>query len=627
MDSLLRSTESDGTTEASVPQTPTPLRIRVFQACRKVLVFIIFGAFVVGLLGSMEAIYHFILIAVPLLFAIPPTCGRQGPKDPERCQDRCGLPLPEKFDEDFADNLFQKRRDGIVSVRNKTYSLPPVLRDERDYDTWERVLPGCGEVLRADIVNSISARDCSGSCRGTRIAVHPECILQGIASAPVKVCSKAYVSELVRQVPASSRIGAVVLYTSASVAGALLTAPNADSAGATGPHDWQEKLVKPPLPWRIFKSKMRAGDVAKLDISIRGASMIFDRMSDVWSIMIYLRAGQPVFAILATTSLCAGGDPLQIEGLQALQQSWYEGEPTLQLLQNSVHEGFFEGTIGVIIPIAAMSPFFGTPDMATVISLGISAATSLYSVFTAIQAMELLGALDVVKKANKRNPNYLDHLAMLKILGGRGLGSLQLFSVMCVVATSPCAFGFAFAMIIALLSLSNFLASGMEISRATIFPMAVSPYAMMTMNYENDAPQHGFLLFLYRIALLLAAGFLKGMVGFIMYTRDFRPQPETGIIYMIQGAAGCIALLLLLLSGASEWGCLCCCRCCCADPSLYFWSKSNAEKLTMELQNWDADEVLREDDDRGQYMPVGSGIQVTGPEGGGRNLEMGVKER
>ena len=51
-------------------------------------------------------------------------------------------------------------------------------------------------------------------------------------------------------------------------------------------------------------------------------------------------------------------------------------------------------------------------------SLGVSAALSLYSVFSAVQAAELLGALRVLEAAGKTTHNFVDQLGLLKSLSG-----------------------------------------------------------------------------------------------------------------------------------------------------------------------------------------------------------------
>lgn len=610
MASLLSGSESDEEiTQEAAPKQDS--KSCAYKACRNALVALAFGGIVLWLIygngkwfGGIIAIYYFVMTALPLAFAVPPQCFG------DDCVDRCGLPLPRRFDEEFNWKLQRDRERNLVVVNGSAYELYLSQYNER---WWEASLPGCFEVIIGDVVSATSAAECAASCRKAQIAMRPECIFEGLVSAPVRACSKAFVSEFVRQAPASSRVGVVLLHTLASIATAVLSMPSpsrTDASAEGSSHAWQQKMVKAPLPWRIFASKMEAGTVAKLDIGMRGANMVFDRLSDVWSITIYLRAGQPVFAFLSMVSLCAGGDPLQIEGLQAVQQSWREGAPNRQLLHNSVHEGFFEGTIGVIIPLAALSPVYGSPDLASVVSLAVSAASSLYSVFSAVQAVELLGAMDSLDKYGKPL-TYLDQLALLKKLAGRGLLSLRIFSVACVLATPPCAFGVYFAVFIVCLSICNFLASGMEISRRSLFPMAISPYPMMTQTDSDDAPQHGLILFLYRVL------FLGSSSAFKFYVTTVRVAPIVTLMYGIQGLAGAVALLLLLLAAASECSCLRCCCCCCADPSRHFWSRTSAEEFTGELtKSWDAEEVLEEDELPSEYMPVSSLQLIASEEGG-----------
>lgn len=506
------------------------------------------------------------------------------------CRDRCGLPAKSDSSPRVYGFLYRDVHDwpaGKVMLGANIFSAVNVL-------LWNQYLPGCVSVVFGDVVNSTAATACSNSCRAAEIALAPECFLEMIVSDPVRACYKSYFGELCQRIPYPMIVGGAGLYMIISVTIARLTMCRKGTNVKQQPEkNWQNQIVKASFPYNIYAGRMKAGDLARLDLTVRGLSMCSDRYSDVVSMMVYARAGQPVFASLAALSLLAGGDPLQIHGMQGFFESWEQGRPTDELLENSVHEGYFEGTLGAVLPLASMcSSLTSSPDALTAASLGVSGALSLNSVFSAVQAAELLGAKKILDEKKKKDFTYIDLLALQKTLAGRGLGALRVFSGAMVVATAPFWSSFAFGMCVVLLIINNLLASGCARSCASLFPMAIHPDPVMTLSTDEPA-QHGPALFIFRILLIFFAFLMKAFVGL----GEQRAGGLAAAILLVEILAGVVALLLLFLSWIGESSC------CESRLTSIVWSKKSAMLLTQELKKgWDADAVMKMHDD--EYVPL-----------------------
>lgn len=513
-----------------------------------------------------------VLFAVAILapFLISPLFGLAGTCAGDQCHDPCGLPVPPASNSSYLSYALT-----VGNWRWNGMWLPgpePLLLGFNNKKGWKEVLPGCWEPFWGDSVSAAAAVECSSSCRRQGLGLKPLCAVEASVSQLVRVCMKSYVAESFRHIPFLGLVGLALLYTLLSVATAALTRSPPVKSDASDDDSWKSVVIRFPsrtaqMPYSFFVTEITAGSLAKLDMATRFASMMSDRASDIWSIFMYMLSGQPVFASLALASVMSSGDPLQIRGLQAIDRSWQVGQPTLELWENVVEEGLLEGCMGAMLPMAAVS--IGVEDWVTGASLAVSCALSMNSVFTAVQALELLAALK--KLPAGVSADYLTQLALVRKLKGHGLVTWRTFCMCLLVGLGPVFTGASFGFCLFFLTIGNWMANGFAVTGRSLFPTAVPLVPMLTTS-EAEPPQHGQLLKSYRILVLILFIACKVVFGFGIW------RPLLSVVSFSVQLLAAIGAFVMLIASMLRESCGCC-------SSWGLWSKTQADAFTEELQS------------------------------------------